>query len=267
MRPSVIKAKLSRNEPVLLTMLHLIDPCVYEMASLMGFDGIWLDCEHHAHGEQEVASMMRAARVGTSDILARPAKGEFMKMGRLLELGAHGIMYPRCDDAAEAREVVKWSKFHPLGKRGVDAANADAPYLSMPLADYIKAANDQTFIAIQVEEQHAVDNAQQIADIDGVDVVFLGPGDFTILSGIAGQCEHPMVLKALEKIAHAARKAGKHWGTVALSPEHGRRMLDMGAMLLCASADLILLKQGLERFQEDYAAIGFTFNNQLAAHS
>ena len=67
MRPSVIKAKLARNQPVLLTLLHIIDPSVYEMSSLMGFDGLWLDYEHHAHGEQEVAAMIRAARIGTGD--------------------------------------------------------------------------------------------------------------------------------------------------------------------------------------------------------
>src|SRR6516225_11892664 len=128
MRPSKIKAKLKRNEPVLLTTLHLFDPSLYELASLMGFDGIWMDLEHHGYSVETAMTLMRAARVGSSDILARPAKGEFMRLGRMLEAGAQGIMYPRCDDAAEARAVVAWSKFAPLGRRGYDSANADTPY-------------------------------------------------------------------------------------------------------------------------------------------
>src|SRR5947209_8624548 len=121
MRTSRIKAKLKRNEPVLLTTLHLIDPSLYELTSLIGFDGIWMDLEHHGYSVETATALMRAARVGGADILARPAKGEFMRVGRLLEAGAQGIMYPRCADAAEAREVVRWSKFAPLGQRGFDS--------------------------------------------------------------------------------------------------------------------------------------------------
>src|SRR5215467_2873320 len=103
MRPSRIKAKLRRNEPALITTLHLTDPSLYEMTSLLGFDGIWMDLEHHGYSVETALTLMRAARVGVSDILARPAKGEFMRIGRMLEAGAQGILYPRCDNAAEAR--------------------------------------------------------------------------------------------------------------------------------------------------------------------
>ena len=99
MRNSKVKAKLRRGEPVLLTTLHLTDPSLFELVGLMGFDGIWMDLEHHGYSVETASAMMRAARVGHVDIMARPAKGEFMRMGRLLEAGAQGIMYPRCDSA------------------------------------------------------------------------------------------------------------------------------------------------------------------------
>src|SRR5215468_4126447 len=177
MRPSKIKAKLKRNEPVLLTTLHLTDPSLYELASLMGFDGIWMDLEHHGYSVETAMALMRAARVGSADILARPAKGEFMRLGRMLEAGAQGIMYPRCDDAAEAREVVTWSKFAPLGRRGIDTGNPDTPYCMMPLPEYIRAANEQTFIVVQIEDPAALENVEAIAAVEGVDVLFFGYGD------------------------------------------------------------------------------------------
>ena len=93
MRPSKIKAKLRRNEPALVTTCHFADPSAYELVSLMGFDGLWMDLEHHAVSLETANNLMRAARAGTADILARPAKGEFMRMGRILEAGAQGIMY------------------------------------------------------------------------------------------------------------------------------------------------------------------------------
>ena len=79
MRVSKIAKKLSDDQPVLITSLHLTDPSVFELTSLMGFDGIWIDLEHHAHSLETVQNLMRAARIGTSDIVARPAKGEFMR--------------------------------------------------------------------------------------------------------------------------------------------------------------------------------------------
>ena len=263
MRQSRIKAKLSRNEPALVTTLHLTDPSLFELASLMGFDGIWMDLEHHSYSLETAATLMRAARVGSADIIARPAKGEFMRMGRMLEAGAHGIMYPRCDDAREAAEVVRWAKFAPQGTRGIDGANPDMPYLSMPLEDYLREANEQTFIIIQLESQEAVDQAEQIAAVDGVDVLLLGPGDFSILSGIPGQFDHELVQTALRTTAEAAQSAGKHWGAIAFSPDHAKQLLDMGARLICHGADIVMVKNGLEAIQKDFSPLGFSFENRL----
>jgi 4-hydroxy-2-oxoheptanedioate aldolase len=267
MRRSAIRAKLAQDEPVLLTQLHLTDPSLFELTSLMGFDGIWIDLEHHTYSLQTAATMMRAARVGGADILARAAKGEFMRFSRLLEAGAQGIMYPRCDNAAEAAEVVRWTKFAPLGKRGFDGGNPDMPYCTMPMAEYVKAANEETFIVIQLEEPHAVDNARAIAEVEGVDVIFFGPGDFSVLTGIPGQFDHPIVLKTVEKVAEAARKAGKHWGTPGGSVEHTRRLLNMGARLICYGADILMIRDGLTRIQQEFGPLGFTFQNRLDAQS
>ena len=263
MRPSRTKAKLQRGEPVLVITLHLSDASIFELVSLMGFDCIWMDMEHHFYSVETAAHMMRAARVGAADVLARPAKGEFMRMGRMLEAGAHGIMYPRCDDAAEAAEVVRWAKFAPQGTRGCDAANPDNPYLATPVAEYVAEANRQTFIVIQVEDAKALDQAEQIAAVDGVDVLFLGPGDFSILSGIPGQFDHPRVQQAIETVARAARNTGKHWGCPAFSVEHTRQLTEMGARFIAHNADILMIKAGMEQLRRDFAPLGFTFDSRL----
>lgn len=259
MRPSRIKAKLKRNEPALVTTIHFTDPSAYELVSLMGFDGLWMDLEHHAASLETANGLMRAARVGGADILARPAKGEFMRLGRILEAGAQGIMYPRCSDAAEAREVVKWSKFAPLGCRGVDGGNPDMPYCTMPLDEYIREANEQTFTVVQLEDPGAVAQARQIAEVEGVDVLFFGPGDFTVLAGIPGQFTHPKVEEAIRSVAAAAHATGKHWGMPVGTPERAKQLLDMGARLLAHGADIIWVKQGLEEMQRKFGPLGFNF--------
>lgn len=260
MRPSRVKAKLEQDRPVLVTQLHLTDPSVFEMTSLMGFDAVWMDMEHHGYSLETAAGLMRAARVGSMEVVARPAKGEFMRMQRMLEAGAQGIMYPRCDDAREAAEVVRWAKFAPMGCRGFDGAGADMPYLSMPMDQYIREANRQTFIVIQIEPPHALEQTEAIAAVDGVDALMLGPADFSILSGIPGQFDHELVRKATEKVAEAARKAGKHWGCPVSSPEHARRLLEMGARFLCHGADIVMIRNALEQIRRDFTPLGFTFD-------
>lgn len=263
MRASRVKTKLQRGESVLITTLHLIDPSVYELTSLMGFDGIWMDLEHHSYSLQTAADLMRAARVGVTDIVARPAKGEFMRMQRMLEAGAHGIIYPRCDNAAEAAEVVSWAKFAPEGRRGCDGANPDMPYLTMPVDEYVAEANRQTFVIVQIESPEALEQVDEIAAVDGVDILMLGPGDFSILSEIPGQFGHERVKEAKRKISEAARRAGKHWGCPAGTIEQTKELMDMGARVMFYQADILMIKAGLEQVQRDMSPLGFTFDNQV----
>lgn len=265
MRPSRIKAKLRQNEPALLTTLHFTDPSIYELTSLMGFDGIWMDLEHHAYSVETANRLMRAARVGSSDIMARPAKGEFMRLGRLLEAGAQGILYPRCDDAEEAREVVRWSKFAPLGCRGFDSGNPDMPYCSMPMETYLKQANEETFIAIQIESPEALEHVEEMAAVDGVDIIFLGPADFSILAGIPGQFTHPEIEKAMKRIAAATANAGKHWGMPCFGFDHAKQLIEMGARLIPYRGDIGFVLEGLKQIQAEFAPLGFTFDNRLSA--
>jgi 4-hydroxy-2-oxoheptanedioate aldolase len=262
MRTSRIKAKLAKNAPVLLTTLHLCDASLFEMTSLLGFDGIWLDLEHHGFAVETAGHFARAARVGSSDIMIRPAKGEYMRMSRILEIGAQGIMYPRCDDAEEARQVVRWAKFYPQGERGIDSSGADNPYCLMPLPDYLKAANEQTFVVIQIEDPRALEHADAMAAVNGVDVLFLGPGDFSILSGVPGQWDHPKILDATKRVAAAAKKAGKHWGMPIFSIEHAKQVMELGGRFLCHGCDLLMVKAGLEEMQRKFEPLGVTFERR-----
>jgi 4-hydroxy-2-oxoheptanedioate aldolase len=261
MRKSNILAKIRQGRVALATTLHLIDPSLFELTSLMGFDGIWMDMEHHGYSLETAANLMRAARVGRgSDIIARPGKGEFMRMARMLEAGATGIMYPRCDGVDEAREVVRWAKFAPLGQRGFDGAGADAPYCLTPMADYIAQANAQTFVLIQMEEPKALEQADAIAALPGVDMIMLGPADFSVLTGIPGQFDHPSIDAAIRAISRAAKNAGKQWASTCGSLEQARRMIDLGCRLILHGADIVMVKNGLEDIRRTFAKelnIGF----------
>ncbi len=237
---------------VRMLLLHLSDPRVCELAAGVGWDALWIDLEHSPRTTRELEGMCRAVRAGASesgmhrpDVMARPGKGEMMRMGRLLEAGAHGILYPRCESVAEAREVVRWMKFAPRGERGFDGGNHDNHYGSYPAGDYVKQANEQTWLAAQIESPSALACAEEIADVDGVDVVFFGPGDFSCLTGHPGEFLHPEVHAAAKRVAQAAHRAGKVFGTIGIGPDHTRAMQDLDCRLLALGADQGLLKQAM----------------------
>ena len=260
MRSSRIKQKITRGQPALITTLHFMDGSLYEMTSLMGFDGIWIDLEHHSHSLETAAQMMRAARVGTSDIVARPAKGEFMRLARVLEIGASAIMYPQCDNADEASQLVRAAKFPPDGRRGCDWGGADTPYMMMPMEEYLRKANEETLLIAQIESPEALENVEAIAQVPGIDILFLGPGDYSIRLGIPGQSQHPEIRAAEDRIARAASHAGIHWGLPVGSPEQAQDAIDRGARFICHQADLNLMKHALESIQSRFSPLGFTFN-------
>jgi 4-hydroxy-2-oxoheptanedioate aldolase len=258
-RRSRVRARWDAGLPALCTVAQLADPSVPELISGLGYDCIWIDLEHSPMSSETAVHLMRAARQGDTDILARPAKGEFMRMGRLLEAGANGILYPRCESAEEAREVVRWAKFAPLGERGYAGGNPDAGYGTPDIAAYVEAANRDTFICVQIESPSALRHASSIAAIEGVDVLFFGPGDFSVLSGHPGNASHPSVLAACEEVCAAALSAGKRFGTVTADKDDVRRLLAMGATLLHHGCDMRILRDAYIDMRVYLAEMGFSF--------
>ena len=133
----------------------------------------------------------------------------------------------------------------------------------MPLAPYVAYANEQTFLVAQIEDPAALEHVDEIAAVDGIDVLFFGPGDFGVLSGFPGQWDHPSYASAIQRIAAAAERAGKAWGMPSPTLERTRELLDLGARFIAHGADIIMVKTGLEAIQDRFAALGFTFDRSL----
>lgn len=263
MRVSRVRKRWAQGKPVLATVAHFTDPASAELIGLMGIDCLWIDLEHQPTGMAEAANMIRAARVGDMDVMARPAKGEFMRMVRLLEAGASVIMYPRCESADEARELVRWAKFPPLGERGLFTASVDNPYCTMPVKDYIREANAQTVLIAQIESPNAVKQARAIAEVEGIDLLFFGPGDFSMMAGVTGEFDSDPVREGLEATCRQALAAGKRFGTNLPSPDYAARMLELGASLLCYGGDLHFLRQALVDIKVKFGRLGFEFEPKL----
>ena len=168
MKKSLVKARWAEGRAATCAILHLADGAYAEFAAAQdAFDCIWYDLEHGPITVEHAADLFRAVRLQGKDVMARPGKGEFMRMGRMLEQGANGIMYPRCETAEDAREFVRWAKFAPLGERGYAGDNAEAGYGTADVNAYVTAANEETFLAPMIESPTALANAQAITETEG----------------------------------------------------------------------------------------------------
>ena len=137
------------------------------------------------------------------------------------------------------------------------------PYCAMDTGEYVRQANRETFLMVQIEEAAALERAEAIAAVPGVDGIFFGPGDFSVLSGFPGDIENAKVVNATKRIAQAAKNAGKRWGMPAFSIDHARELLSMGASFLAQGCDIVAVKEAFELIQKQFAPLGFTFENRL----
>ncbi len=235
MRRSRTRAKLANNEIVRICGLGHFIPAFIRHAAHFGFDCIWLDLEHRNMGDREVQSLLALFHLYDIDCMLRAPTTEKTKLYRYLEDGATGLMIPHVSTVAQATELVQAVKFPPIGNRGIDAAGLDCDFSLPDHLEYIKEVNQETFLIVQIETPEAVENADAIAAIEGIDGIFLGPGDLGIRLAHAGP-DAMTLEEATNKVAAAAAAHGKAWGrpagTELLGELHGQ-----GARLLAHGGD------------------------------
>jgi 2-keto-3-deoxy-L-rhamnonate aldolase RhmA len=185
---------------------------------------------------------MAAVEMGLAPFVRVPANTpEYIS--RVLDGGALGIIAPHVRSAEEARAVVKAAKFPPLGERGVSAGLPHLQFRTFPQAEAYAALNDATMVIVQFESASAVDKAEEIVAVDGIDMVLIGTNDMLADMGLPGQYDHPKVREVYEKTIAACRKHGKHVGVGGLSsrPDLIAQYVKMGARYVSTGTDLAFL--------------------------
>lgn len=208
-----LKEKLRAGEPAFGVSVMIPSPQIVEMIGAAGFDWVLLDCEHGTLTLESVELMAMAAQACGITPLARPATRSPEHILQVLDRGVMGVQVPHVNTAAQAREVVAAVKFHPLGQRGLAAGTRAARYDAHgSLAEYVKAANEATLIAVQLEEQAAIDNLDELLQVPEIDVFFIGPSDLSQSMGHPGDPKAPAVAQAIDaslrKICAAGRTPG-----------------------------------------------------------
>jgi len=214
---SKFRARVLAGERLGGTFLNLGSSITVEMAGCTGFDWLLLDHEHGPGGEETLLHQLQAASATPAFPVVRIAANETPRFKRVLDLGAGGVMVPWVNSAEEARAAVAALRYPPRGIRGVAKLNRACDFGS-GFADYFAHAHERLVLMAQIETAEGVRHAAEIAAVDGVDVLFIGPMDLTTSLGIQEQFDHPTYRAAVQRVAEAARAAGKATGILLLNP-------------------------------------------------
>ncbi|MBY0228064.1 MAG: hypothetical protein K2W96_02170, partial [Gemmataceae bacterium] len=211
---------------------QLCHPKLVELvAHLGGYDGLWLDQEHCGLTVGQIEEAARAGRAAGIDCFVRMPVTDYASTMRVLEAGACGIMASMVRSLDEARNLVRWAMFHPLGERGINGTGADGRYGLHPFPDYFRHANDSTVLGVQVEHADAVACVEGLAALPGLDFLFVGPADLSQSLGVAGQWDHPKLWEAIERVASACAKASMPWAVLPLGPAFTARAKALGCRM------------------------------------
>src|SRR6201994_627426 len=238
---NIVRDKLARDEVGASMTIRLGRGVeIARLAATAGFDMIYVDLEHSTLTLEATSQICQAAiSAGVTPMVRVPANTpEYIQ--RVLDGGALGIIAPGICSAEEARAVVRAAKYAPLGERGAGGALPHLEYRSFPAAEANAAINDATMVIVQFESADAVEKAEEIAAVEGVDMVLIGVNDLLADLGLAGQFEHPKVRDAYARAIAACRKHGKHVGVGGLStrPQTPPQFIAMGARMLSTGTDI-----------------------------
>jgi 4-hydroxy-2-oxoheptanedioate aldolase len=205
-----LRARLAAGEGTLGTFVGAAAPVTAEACAAAGVDWLVLDLEHGSGGEEQVRDVVPAAGAYGVPTVVRVESAARIRIGRVLDLGAAGVMLPRLDAAEEVREAVRHLRYPPHGDRGVATYNRACRFALDPGA--LGRAGGEILGVVQIESASAVEQVDRFAAVDGVDVLFVGPQDLSHSLGVPSDLGAPVYLAALERIHAAAERHGKACG-------------------------------------------------------
>jgi 4-hydroxy-2-oxoheptanedioate aldolase len=221
-----------------------------EVLADAGFDWILLDGEHSPNDVPSTMSQMQALVGGTASPIVRPAWNDAVMIKRILDIGAQTILVPYVQNAEEAKRAVAAVRYPPAGIRGVASSTRANHYGRVN--NYLKLADSEICLLVQVETRPALGEIEAIARVEGVDGVFIGPSDLAASLGHIGNPAHPEVQAALEGAVKRLKAVGKAAGILTLSEEEARRYIGWGYTFVAVGSDIGLLGRGADALAKKF---------------
>ena len=244
--------KLRNNEPVYCLKSIYAEPDIVELMGCLNVDVVWICNEHLGINPEKLKNVIRASRSSDTDVMVRRVFGNYDDLIQPLEMGASGLMIPHCKSVEMVKEIVRQTRFYPIGNRGVDGISADSAFGTIPLDEYMKVANDETFLMIQIEDREAINSIEEMAEIEGVDIVFIGPADLSQSLGIPGDFKNEKIISVIDRTISACEKNNKWCGTSGMDPEYTKELLDKGVKFITGTSDYGMIKNGITNQLEQW---------------
>lgn len=239
-----VKEKLRRGEVTLGVAVGT--PCLdlVEMLSRMNFDWIWFDAEHGPLNTEILQAMLQVGRGGQATSIVRVPWNDLVHIKKALDVGAQGLIIPWVNTREQAEMAVRAAKYPPAGIRGIGprwvaTAGEDT-------AEYLRTANDDVLIIVQIETREAVDNLEAIITTPGVDAFLIGPSDLAASLGHLGDNAHPDVQATIDNIIERGKKAGVPGGFATAPPAECEKRIKQGFQLITIGSDLGFIRQGAQ---------------------
>ena len=246
MRKNLTKEKIKEGKKAYGVFVPMWCPAIVEIIGHIGFDFVILDAEHSPMSAESCEHMVRAADCVNITPIIRVGMNIRQNILRYLDIGALGVLMPQINSKAEVETVIESVKYPPEGRRGLAGVRAANYGLTGSLGDYVKEANRETMVIVQVETMQAVGNLKEILAVPGTDVIFIGPSDLSSAMGYPGQVNHPEVQKMIVYLVDEIRTAGKVAGTVAYDLDTLRRCKERGFQYIAYNVGPMLAKSGRE---------------------
>lgn len=231
---------VSRGERLIGLWAAMADPYSLEICAQAGFDWMLLDGEHGPNDLRSILAQLQALAPYRSAPVVRVPEGNAVVLKQYLDIGVQNFLIPMVESADQARAIVAATRYPPHGIRGVGSSIARASRWAR-YADYLHCANDHICVLVQVETAVGVDHIDEIAAVDGVDGVFIGPADLAASMGHLGNPGHPDVLAKIDYAMTQVLALGKAVGTLATEPASIRRFMEHGASFVAVGVDTTLL--------------------------
>jgi 4-hydroxy-2-oxoheptanedioate aldolase len=235
MGPNTLKQKLAAGETVLGVFVGHDAPFLVEMLGYSGFDFVVLDAEHGALDPHHVEGLVRAAEVSAITPIVRVPQNTPQIVLRYLDVGAQGVLIPWCQSAAEARAAAQSARYYPDGRRGLAGVRAARYGVSQGLPEYVRQANAELLVAVQVETTLGIEALPEMLDVPGVDVFFIGPNDLSQSLGYPGRPDEPAVQAAIDGALAGIVGAGRTAGIMVRDAQSARRYAERGARFISTS--------------------------------
>jgi 2-keto-3-deoxy-L-rhamnonate aldolase RhmA len=245
---NLLREKLYAGETSLGTWITIGSPDVTDTLKQLDFDWFVFDTEHSYYSIETTRNLMLSLTDSKVVPIVRVGENDQYLIKRALDIGSYGILVPLVNTREEAERVVNYSKYPPLGSRGVGPVRAAA--YGNNLREYVSTANDEILVCAQVETTTALSNAETIAGTKGVDMLFVGPSDLTISLGLGTDRGNQKVADALQSVVKICEKTGKIPGTLAATPEEAKKWQRLGFKFIALGSDSKYLYQGAKSFLE-----------------